>query len=105
MSIAKCGYSPIAMIAGIVVGVVMLLVAVGIGYTPHQRGTTLVGSCSAAISAACHASPSDTEGKDLVDQKIQWGVVSVRPEDGVGHCSFSDGPVGTLEKGRLYAGP
>ncbi|PVH98173.1 hypothetical protein DM02DRAFT_596380 [Periconia macrospinosa] len=101
-----CGYSPIAMITGLIVGIVMIAVAFGIGYIPHKPGTNLAGSCSAAMSAACHPLPSQKTGvEDLMYKKLQWGVVSEpSANDGVGHCSFSDGPVQMPQKGERYAG-
>ena len=93
------------MIVGIVVGVVLMIIAIGTGYIPHRPGINIVGSCSAAISAACHPS-SSSEGSskgELAYKKLQWGVVS-ESADGVGHCSFSDGPVELPQKGKLYAG-
>ena len=89
----------------------MLSVGFGIGYVPHKPDTNLVGSCSAAMSAACQPLPSEqTEGDymtkddDLASKKLQWGVVRVWTVDVLGHCSFSDGPVEKLQKGSWYAG-
>lgn len=49
-----CGYSPIAMLSVLVLGGIMVIAVVGTGYIPHRRGMPLAGSCSLAISAACH---------------------------------------------------
>ncbi|KIV94260.1 hypothetical protein PV10_02043 [Exophiala mesophila] len=59
--IATCGYSPIGMIFLIIIGGCILLGLVGFGLIPLDPNMPLVGSCSAAISAACHVNrPLDT---------------------------------------------
>jgi hypothetical protein len=98
-----CGYSPIAMLTAVVLGVFMVVAVVGFGYIPHKRGMPLAGSCSLAISAACHPEQQpDTEDTVLSKRKLQWGVVSTN-SDGIGHCAFSNKGVGPLVKGRMYA--
>ncbi|CAI6341942.1 unnamed protein product [Periconia digitata] len=98
------GYSPIAIIITISVGVTILITTIGFGFIPYKPGTNLVGSCSAAISAACHTLPTQKcQGNQLIYKKIQWGVVGKR-SDGVGHCSFSDEAVELPQKGEVYAG-
>jgi hypothetical protein len=99
-----CGYSPIAIIGVLIVGGTLLLISIGIGFVPFQPGVNIVGSSSAAISAACHPPfGEEIEGKQMSYQKLKWGVVAVR-EDGIGHCAFSSGEVGPLEVGKKYAG-
>lgn len=96
-----CGYSPIAMLAVVILGILMVAAVIGFGYIPYNRGMPLAGSCSLAMSAACHPSPT---GEDTVlsEQKLQYGVVSASG-DGIGHCAFSSKEVGKLVKGRTYA--
>jgi hypothetical protein len=95
-----CGYSPIAMLAVIILG--LLVAVVGSGLIPYSRGMPLAGSCSLAISAACHPK-KDNEVEDAVlsQQKLQWGVVTTNVE-GIGHCAFSSKQVEPLEKGCTY---
>ena len=82
----------------------MLIIGVGVGFVPLRSGTLLVGSCSAAMSAACHLSAIDKgRGDEIVLEKLMWGVVESR-SDGVGHCSFSDEAVDKPQEGELYAG-
>ena len=104
-TIQSVGYSAIAMVVGLVIGIVMLAVAFGIGRISHRPGINNVGSCSAAISAACHPLSSSyaNEEEELAFKELQWGVVYAGT-DGVGHCSFSDGAVDLPQKGKLYAG-
>jgi hypothetical protein len=97
------GYSPSAMLAVVVLGVVMVVAVVGFGFIPYERGIPLAGSCSLAISAACHPEQAAGAGDSLLsEQKVQWGVVSTSL-DGIGHCAFSSAEVGPLVKGRMYA--
>ena len=55
-----CGYSPIAILITIVVGILVLLGGIANGFRRYpQVGIPLAASCSAAISAACHPPPGD----------------------------------------------
>jgi hypothetical protein len=97
-----CGYSPIAMLTVLIVGLFMLVAVVGFGYIHYKTRMPLAGSSSLAISAACH--PEEDSGKGehaLSRQKLQWGVVSIGL-DGVGHCAFSSTEVGPLLDGQVY---
>ncbi|KAF2832511.1 hypothetical protein CC86DRAFT_366289 [Ophiobolus disseminans] len=99
-----CGYSPIAMISVVILGVFMVVAIVAFGYVPYKGGTTLAGNCSMAISAACHLDKSvDTDGATAAVSELQWGVIGVS-ENGVGHCAFSTREVGLPVKGEVYAG-
>jgi len=93
------------MISVIIVASLVLIVGVGVGFVPLRPGTNLVGSCSAAMSAACHLSTADKErGDEIAVKKLMWGVVEVQ-SNGAGHCSFSDEAVENPKEGELYAGP
>ena len=67
--------------------VLTLMTAVGMGYKQFAAEITTVGSCSAAISAACHASGAHPEG--IIGKKIRWGDVGIEPYIGVRHLTFS----------------
>lgn len=100
----SCGFSPIAIIAVLIIGVVMVLVGVGVGLIPYKPGMNLMGSCSAVISAACHNEEWDgIDGATTAREKLIWGVVDRGSDSGVGHCSFTAGGVSFLQKGHLYA--
>jgi hypothetical protein len=58
-----------------------------------------VGSCSAAISAACH--PLGDEA-DVALVPVKWGVVGV--DKGVGHCALSGRHVSPPISFRVYMG-
>lgn len=98
-SILTCGFSCIAIIFLIAVVGIILLAGVACGLRRYQGGIPLVGSCSAAISAACH--PPDDE-LDVAFKPVRWGVVS--EGKGIGHCALSGRKVGRLIKGKFYLG-
>jgi len=96
-SILTCGFSCIAMIFLIIIGWLILIMGVGMGLRRYEAGMPLVGSCSAAISAACHP-PGDEPDVALVP--VKWGVVSIA--NGVGHCALSGRYVSPPITHRLY---
>jgi hypothetical protein len=97
------GYSPLAIISVIVLGGLMVISIVAFGYIPYKPGMPLAGSCSMAISAACHPIERVDGGDSIAEKKLQWGVVSTGI-DGIGHCAFSAEDVGATVEGRLYGG-
>lgn len=96
------GYSPIAIFTTIMIGTAMTLTVIGVGWIPLKEGMNVAGSCSAAISAACHE-VDEVEGFEAARSKLQWGVVGV-DADGVGHCTFSTKEVEMPRVGEVYAG-
>ena len=81
------GYSCIAIIFVLTLGVLALVAAAGMGYKQFAAEITTVGSCSAAISAACHASGAHPER--IIGKKIRWGDVGIEPYLGIRHLTFS----------------
>ncbi|PUU77976.1 hypothetical protein B9Z19DRAFT_1127456 [Tuber borchii] len=81
------GYSCIAILFVLTLGILALMAAVGMGCRPFAAEITNLGSCSAAISAACHALGTDSEG--IVGQKVRWGDVEIVPKLGVRHLALS----------------
>ena len=102
--ISTCGYSPMAIIFVIFFGFIVLLVGICNGFM-ELGGMPLAGSCSAAISAACH--PPETDVNASL-KRVMWGVVDEgRSHDSnecIGHCSFTSFKVESPVVGRLYAG-
>ena len=84
-SITQCGWSPAAVIVCIIVAGVVVALGLLFGFGRYRAGPPMVGSCSAAIAAACHREPG--EGRDMVLAPVKWGVTSV--QNGIGHCTFS----------------
>ena len=103
--VSTCGYSPIAIIFIIILGFIVVLVGVANGFRKVKDGMPLAGSCSAAISAACHPPMADVNASL---KRVKWGVVAERnpnnPDNRVGHCSFTSFEVETPIVGRRYAG-
>jgi hypothetical protein len=95
-----CGFSPIAMLVVIILGICMMATIIGFGFIPYKPGIPLAGSCSLAISAACHPGTQNlAEGAVLSEQELQWGIVSTSA-DGVRHGAFSSEKVEPLVKDR-----
>ena len=104
-SISTCGYSPMALIFVVILGSIIVLVGIAYGFRKTSGGIPLVGSCSAAISAACHPPTTDVNASS---KRVMWGAVAARniddSDDRVGHCCFTSFEVETPIVGRLYAG-
>lgn len=60
-SIFICGYFSIVIITVIILGSIVVLFGILIGTRKYKAGMPLVGSCSAAISAACHRLSNDPD--------------------------------------------
>ena len=100
---STAGYSCIAIIFVLTLGILTLLIAAGTGYRPFAAEITTVGSCSAAISAACHAWEVDSES--MIGRKVRWGDVGITPNLGVRHLTFSsENGVRKPVLGEAYAG-
>lgn len=102
------GYSPIAMIFSIGVLALAIIAMICIGMRRLKAHMPIAGTCSAALSAACHPPIGDT---DAASKPVMWGEVArVRPDDeGVGrrsgyaHCSFTSKDVNLPSLVRLYS--
>ena len=102
VEIASCGFSPLAMICVVVLGVLLIIGTFLLGRRKYDPSMPLAGSCTAAISAACHQPDWDV-GASL--NPVQWGVTKVNEgELGVGHCCLTSGDVEPIQDGRQYAG-
>lgn len=95
---STCGYSPIAIITVIPLGALLLLVVIANGFRKYKQGMPLAGSCSAAISAACHRPREDVDAAVL---PVLWG--SVGTEGPIGHCCFTSFEISAPVEGELYA--
>lgn len=102
--ISTCGYSPIAIIFVIAFGSFIVLLGIANGFRVSRSGMPLVGSCSAAISAACHPPQGDF---DASLRPVMWGVVAQEDteisDDDIGHCSFTSFEVEAPTPGKWYA--
>ncbi|PUU75534.1 hypothetical protein B9Z19DRAFT_1067337 [Tuber borchii] len=101
--ISSVGYSCIAIIILLALSMLSLLIAVGIGYKKFAGEITTVGNCSAAISAACHASGEDSE--EIIGKKVRWGDVGFLQNMVERHLTFSSKEeVKKPVFGEVYAG-
>ncbi|PUU72168.1 hypothetical protein B9Z19DRAFT_1172619 [Tuber borchii] len=97
------GYSCIAIIFALLLGILALISAVGMGYRQFASEITTAGSFSAAISAACHT--SEVEPEEILGRKVRWGDVGIMSDLGVRHLTFSsEEGVGKPVIGEVYAG-
>ncbi|KAJ5193760.1 hypothetical protein N7491_001090 [Penicillium cf. griseofulvum] len=82
--LVTCGYSPVAITFGIIVGGLLPIVAILLGLRRFRSYMPLAGQCSAAISAACHPM---TTAVDHALKPVQWGEV---PDRVLSHGIFSN---------------
>jgi hypothetical protein len=96
------GYSPMAIMLVLAVGVFLLVLLLLAGSVKLRTATPIVESCSAAIAAACHVRPEE-DGSLAAISRVQWGV-TCRPKKAgeVGHCSFSKNDVTSPKRGAQY---
>ena len=98
-SVSTVGYSCIAIITVITLGSVVVLIGILMGFRRYKPGIPLAGSCSAAISAACHRPKEDD---DAATKPVMWGSLGSR--DGFGHCCLTSFEVTKPLIGEQYAG-
>ena len=103
-STSTCGYSLVAMFFVLVASIIVIWFMLMTGFRTFKPGVPPMGSCSAAISAACHPPEDD---KDASKLPVKWGVVGHKTVDMsgevVGHCTFTSFKVKAPKKGMLYA--
>ena len=73
------------MLIAICLATFVVLVLIANAYRSQSSDMPLVSTCSAAISAACHAPLEDKEAYLL---PVQWGIISEEGE-GPARCSFT----------------
>lgn len=73
-----CGYSPMAIIFAIIFISLLLFLVLGLRYKHFGTSMPLAGSCSEAISAACHPPPG---GADPL-KPVMWGEISTSKDTG-----------------------
>ena len=102
---STCGYSLVAIFFVLIIIIIIVWFIAMIGCLTFKPGMPLIGSCSAAISAACHPPEDD---KDASKLPVKWGVVGHKTVDStgrmVGHCTFTSFKVKAPVQGIFYAG-
>ena len=105
VSTSTCGYSLIAIFFVFIVIIVVIWFVAVTAFRISKTGMPLMGSCSAAISAACHPPDDDKEASNL---PVKWGVVGSKTVDRtgkvIGHCTFTSFKIEAPVKGKLFAG-
>ena len=82
----------------------MVVAIIGNGFRRFDSPIPLAGSCSFAISAACHPEKDD---EDAAYRPVSWGQVKRSYGHGneeVYHCALTSQEVEQPIPGRLYAG-
>ena len=100
-TISTAGYSCGAIICTLALAVVALVFAAANGWRRYPGKIAVVGSCSAAMSAACH-SPEEVDRRKLAVGNLQ--LCRVEGMEGVGRLTFfaaEDPP--DLENGKPHA--
>ncbi|KAF2818378.1 hypothetical protein CC86DRAFT_472899 [Ophiobolus disseminans] len=96
---SACGFSVLCLTIFMAFALLLLIVVGVIGFWKRPMSIPVAGSCSLAISAACHP-PSDEIDAQL--KMVQWGVVDLKEGEGHGHCSLSSGSVELPKIGKTY---
>lgn len=102
------GLSDLALFCfSVLMGLTWIFMA-GMAFRKFKSWMPLVGSCSAAISAACH--PPMGENLDALPLGlVKWGETRTPPtwmrefDEQHGHCSFTSLGTSNPSQGRLYA--
>lgn len=79
------GFSPPGNAAVIILGFALVVLLLLLSIRRLKSNMPVAGTCSAAISAACH--PADDEPEDAYTLPIKWGETDIYR--GIGHCAFS----------------
>ncbi|KAH7237307.1 hypothetical protein B0J15DRAFT_538603 [Fusarium solani] len=104
VEVTACGFSPWPMVLAIAVGVVLIAGVRTFFFFRFASTMPMVGTCSAAISAACH---HDDGQEEVALKPVKWGAVFVPETEGqewIGHCCFTSSLVKRPKPERFYAG-
>lgn len=98
-SVSSVGYSCMAIITVICVGGIIVFIGILNGFRRYEPGMPLVGSNSAANSAACHRL---NENADAAYNSVIWKAVKTGGAGG--HCCLMSFEVTKPVDGELYGG-
>lgn len=82
---SQLGFEWLPTLVAAIIGAVMLLVLIGLSFKKYKSAMPVVGSCSAAISAACHP-PEDEDLDQAALGLLMWGETLGRA--GLGNGEF-----------------
>lgn len=97
-NISTCGYSCIVIISVIIFESITVILGLLNGSKRYPEGMSLIGSCNAAISAACHSLEENIDASLL---SVLWGAVNKGQK--IGHCCFTSFDASPPIKGEVYA--
>ncbi|MCJ1478844.1 hypothetical protein MMC13_007528 [Lambiella insularis] len=100
-TISSIGWSPAAIATALGIGLVLILALLAMGFRKHHAGMPIMGSCSWAISAACHALTTEIGEEKPALKGLMYGVVGPLG-DGFEPVGFSSEEVRPLREGGLY---
>ncbi|KAJ5494808.1 hypothetical protein N7463_010895 [Penicillium fimorum] len=95
LDVDACAWSPIALIFTIIVGSLMIMVLLGLAMRPFRSVIPLAGSCSAAISAACHPPEDDVDAalKPIMEVHDETNLLEMQNRgtvmQGLPRCTFT----------------
>ncbi|MCJ1477081.1 hypothetical protein MMC13_005752 [Lambiella insularis] len=96
--VQACGWSAPALATSIGLGLLTSLALGAIGRRKYAGGMPIIGSCSLAIAAACHAPPGDDSA---ALKNLMYGA-TWRSANGSEYAGFSSKDVRSLKKGVTY---
>ena len=95
------GYSPLAILVSFNIGLAMMLGIAGVAFRKLDPGMPITGSCSLALSAACHPRADEM---DVAFKRLMYGVLGSGPNDDEhDRAGFSSKPVTPLMSGVVYS--
>jgi hypothetical protein len=94
----SCGYSLLPVLILLGSGSVLVVAIIVRGLIPLRSATPIIGSCSAAIAAACQ--PLDEDDGEASTEKVEWGVMGRKQK--FKHCGISRRHVNPPVQETLY---
>jgi hypothetical protein len=94
-------YSPLAILLSLIVAVILAIAIFALGWK-RLNPAPVVGSCSIAIAASCHARPDE---QVPWEKKLKWGAFTTQSDMqyfGMAHCGLSSCVVEEPVVGTLY---
>ena len=100
-NISSCGWSPVAVAIALGIGLLLILALFALGFRKYHAGMPVMGSCSQAISAACHPPRTKAGEENSALKPLMYGVMAP-VVDGFEQVGFSSEEVRPLIDGGLY---
>lgn len=99
--LSAVGFSLAPTLGAIIVGSLMVVMLVGMGFRKLDKRMPVAASCSVAISAAAQRPGDDMDASSF---PVKWGELSSGRAKDVGHCCFTSADVVAVVPGGRYAG-